>query len=338
MSKRDRQGVRTPTDIERKYGLGEIANLRGSSARQESILHKMTEELSQYITVTNAKIKEVNDLISDLDDTIEELNKKIVSADINEQTPTYSVATTVQELTSGEKISVAFGKIAKAISSFISHLANKDNPHNVTLSQVGGDDLVNHLDNKSNPHEVTLSQLKAFGYKRVLTSADNLNTLIEEGVYPYSTASVPQNCFYANAGVVEVIKADSDTTRIIQRVTRYGLAGASAFRTLYEGNWNTWTEYATVDATVISKDVTTKNTDLNNYKVSGSYFFSGSYTPANIPSGSNGWLLVLANQSGSMVKQLFFRAGSLTTDHQTYLRTYINGSGWSAWHTINVTA
>ena len=332
MSKRDRQGVRTPTDIERKYSLGEISNLRGSSARQESILKEMAQELSQYITVTNAKIKEVNDLISSLDETIE----GIVNADINEQTPTYSVATTEQELTSGEKISVAFGKIAKAISSFISHLANKENPHNVTLSQVGGDNLVNHLDNKSNPHEVTLSQLKAFGYKRVLTSADDLNTLIEEGVYPYSTASIPQHCFYSNAGVVEVIKADSDTTRIIQRVTRYGLAGASAFRTLYEGTWNDWTAYATADATIGCTDVTTKNTDLNDYKTSGSYFFSGSYTPANIPSGSNGWLLVLANSSGSMVKQLFFRAGSLTTDHQTYLRTYINGSGWSGWHTINV--
>jgi hypothetical protein len=338
MSKRDRQGVRTPTDIERKYSLGQIKTVRGLTAQQEVMIAQLSQSLSQYIAATNNKIGDLNALIAGLNKTIDELDEKIDSKNINDEAPTYTVATTEQELTSGEKISVAFGKIAKAVSSFISHLANKENPHNVTLSQVGGDDLVNHLDNKSNPHEVTLSQLKAFGYKRVLTSADNLNTLIEEGVYPYSTASVPQNCFYANAGVVEVIKADSDTTRIIQRVTRYGLAGASAFRTLYEGNWNAWTEYATANATIGCTDVTTKNTDLNNYTKSGMYFFTSTYTPANIPSGSNGWLLVLANSSGSMVKQLFFRAGSLTTDHQTYLRTYINGSGWSAWHTINVTA
>lgn len=42
----------------------------------------------------------------------------------NDQTPTYTVATTNVELSSGEKLSVAFGKIAKAISSLISHLAD----------------------------------------------------------------------------------------------------------------------------------------------------------------------------------------------------------------------
>ena len=55
----------------------------------------------------------------------------------NDQAPTYTDASTVTKLTSGEKLSVAFGKIAKAISGFISHLADKSNPHVVTKSQVG---------------------------------------------------------------------------------------------------------------------------------------------------------------------------------------------------------
>ena len=42
----------------------------------------------------------------------------------NDQTPTYTVATANTALSSGEKLSVAFGKIAKAISSLISHLAD----------------------------------------------------------------------------------------------------------------------------------------------------------------------------------------------------------------------
>jgi hypothetical protein len=42
----------------------------------------------------------------------------------NDQTPTYTVASSNANLTSGEKLSVAFGKIAKAISSLISHLAD----------------------------------------------------------------------------------------------------------------------------------------------------------------------------------------------------------------------
>jgi len=42
----------------------------------------------------------------------------------NNQTPTYTVAGSNAELTSGEKLSVAFGKIAKAIKSLIAHLAD----------------------------------------------------------------------------------------------------------------------------------------------------------------------------------------------------------------------
>lgn len=55
----------------------------------------------------------------------------------NDQTPTYTVATTLTNLTSGEKLSTAFGKIAKAIVDLIAHIANKSNPHGVTKAQVG---------------------------------------------------------------------------------------------------------------------------------------------------------------------------------------------------------
>ena len=41
----------------------------------------------------------------------------------DDQTPTYTVATTLTALESGEKISTAFGKIAKAVSTLISHIS-----------------------------------------------------------------------------------------------------------------------------------------------------------------------------------------------------------------------
>lgn len=55
----------------------------------------------------------------------------------NNQTPTYTAATTLAGLTSGEKLSVAMGKIAKAITDLISHIGNKNNPHSVTAAQAG---------------------------------------------------------------------------------------------------------------------------------------------------------------------------------------------------------
>ena len=63
----------------------------------------------------------------------------------NDQTPTYSDATTLATLSSGEKISIAFAKIKLAITTLINHLANKSNPHGVTKSQVG----LGNVENKS---------------------------------------------------------------------------------------------------------------------------------------------------------------------------------------------
>ncbi len=54
----------------------------------------------------------------------------------NDQTLTYTTANTLAALSSGENLSTAFGKIAKAVSSLISHLASKSNPHGVTAAQV----------------------------------------------------------------------------------------------------------------------------------------------------------------------------------------------------------
>lgn len=54
----------------------------------------------------------------------------------NNQTPTYTEAATLENITSGEVLSVAFGKIKKAISSLVAHINNKTNPHEVKGSQL----------------------------------------------------------------------------------------------------------------------------------------------------------------------------------------------------------
>lgn len=55
----------------------------------------------------------------------------------NDQTPTYTEASALVGLKSGEKLSIAFGKIAKSVSSLIAHMKNCENPHKVTADQVG---------------------------------------------------------------------------------------------------------------------------------------------------------------------------------------------------------
>lgn len=55
----------------------------------------------------------------------------------NDQTPTFTVPSALETLISGEKLSIAFGKLSKGLSALISHIGNSSNPHKVTASQIG---------------------------------------------------------------------------------------------------------------------------------------------------------------------------------------------------------
>ena len=55
----------------------------------------------------------------------------------NDQAPTFSVAGTLQELASGERLTTTLGKLAKLARDAIAHIGSRTNPHGVTASQVG---------------------------------------------------------------------------------------------------------------------------------------------------------------------------------------------------------
>ncbi len=55
----------------------------------------------------------------------------------NDQTPTYSPSYALAQLTSGEKLYIAFAKLKTAVATLINHVANNKNPHGVTAAQTG---------------------------------------------------------------------------------------------------------------------------------------------------------------------------------------------------------
>lgn len=59
MSRQDRQGVRTPADIERKYDLGELAASRGLTMQQEQRFNQLSQTLSQFMATINAELEEL---------------------------------------------------------------------------------------------------------------------------------------------------------------------------------------------------------------------------------------------------------------------------------------
>ena len=72
-------------------------------------------------------------------------NKLDKTGNASNVTNTFIQNSTLSNLTSNEKLSVSLGKIMKAISDLISHIANKSNPHGITKSQIG----LGNVDNTS---------------------------------------------------------------------------------------------------------------------------------------------------------------------------------------------
>ena len=98
------------------------------------------------------------------------------------------------------------------------------------------------LKKRINKLEAEVEELNqdSFISRRKLTSDDDLNTIIEPGIYSFSTNNVPSNSPFSNGSIIEVIKIHDTSDRIIQRVTRYGKAGQSAERVLFGTDWLAW--------------------------------------------------------------------------------------------------
>ena len=88
----------------------------------------------------------------------------------NNQTPTYTVPSTLSALVSGDILSTAFGKLSKAVSELISHIGNKSNPHGVTKAQIGLGSVENTSDANKPISAATQTALNLKANASALTS------------------------------------------------------------------------------------------------------------------------------------------------------------------------
>lgn len=117
--------------------LDQLKGLIGSDAVGELVI-KINEKLPKAGGDMSGAINMNNNPITGLrspQENSEPATREYVDSN---QKPTFTEETSLTNLTSGENLKVMLGKIAKAISSLISHINNKNNPHVVTLEQVGG--------------------------------------------------------------------------------------------------------------------------------------------------------------------------------------------------------
>ncbi len=96
--------------------------------------------------------------VQDFDDNMETIDEHIGAL----ESPAYEESKELEELESGEPYLSVLGKIKKAVGALIAHISDKNNPHGVTLTQLGAaaaDTLSRHIQNMDNPHSVTKTQV-----------------------------------------------------------------------------------------------------------------------------------------------------------------------------------
>lgn len=107
----------------------------------------------------------------------------------NDQTPTWSVASVLTNIVSGEKLTIIMGKISKAINDIISHIGNKSNPHGITKSQIGLSNVDNTADiNKSVNYATSAAEANSKATMLINEDLNDLKGFNENRAY-YSSGS-----------------------------------------------------------------------------------------------------------------------------------------------------
>jgi len=121
------------TKLEFLVYIGEAKNV--SATLSQSLIYASKQELENHINDTG----NVHNL------TAKDIGLgNVENVGVNDMTPTYTVAANLTELKSKEKMTTAFGKIAKAIKSLIAHIADQENPHKVKCEQIGAQPAGNY--------------------------------------------------------------------------------------------------------------------------------------------------------------------------------------------------
>jgi hypothetical protein len=166
----------------------------------------------------------------------------------NDQTPTYTVASENTALSSGEKLSVAFGKIAKAISTFISHIADATIHHSHSNKTV--------LDNTTASY-TTDEKTKLSGIASGANAYTHPNSGVTAGTYRSVTVNAAGHVTGGTNPTVTVAQGGTGATTFSSGQALIG-AGTGAVTTRAITN-NT----ATTTAITASTNLVTMNTLKN---------------------------------------------------------------------------
>ena len=217
----------------KEYTDTKVANLVGSAPETLDTLEEVAKAINDNEDVVSALNSAIGTKANNSDLTSHTSNTsnphKVTASQVglgnvpnlatNDQTPTYTVASSNTALSSGEKLSVAFGKIAKAISSLISHLANKSNPHSVTKLQVGLGNVDNTSDLDKPISTATQGALDELSTK-VDNSVDNLNNTKADKTSVYTKTEIDGKVTEINQSISGVSTSLSQTNQNVTSISQ----------------------------------------------------------------------------------------------------------------------
>ena len=99
----------------------------------------ITVELGEYDTVTVNQFKAHTENANNPHNvTAQQIGLgNVENVSPSDAVPKFTDANRLENVSSGEKTSTLWGKVQKAISSLLTHMSDRNNPHNVTTTQIG---------------------------------------------------------------------------------------------------------------------------------------------------------------------------------------------------------
>lgn len=126
----------------------------------------------------------------------------------NEQRPTFSEASSNQNLASGETLSTSLGKIARGLKQLWAHIARTDNPHSVTKTQVGLGNVPNVTTNNQTPsYSVAVEDQELSSGETLATAFGKLKRAVKRLYDHISDTDNPHNTGFFEAAAVDFLNA-----------------------------------------------------------------------------------------------------------------------------------
>ena len=277
------------------------------------------EEVANLIDLSEEEVAELTRVIND---TTVALNKVYSNKKVEE-------LLTELEVSCNKYADEKIGGLASIHLAYVDTLptTGENNVIYILKSTTGGNDTLNLYNNGWISIGEFAVRLDNYYDKNqidtLLNDKANKNEVVSQNDVVSDMSNISSSTVLSTAGLEVELNKKIDKTNITKvlddTVTDEQVPSAKA---VYDGLEN---------INEFKVQVVNETLDLNDIVETGIYFFSQAYTPVNIPTGVNGWLVVMKGNGSHVVKQVWYRQGTVNVNTYNTFERYKGGDTWSEW-------